>query len=214
MPTRILIFEDNSDVREGYAYLVKTNPAYELAGTYINCDNIVSIVKSSNPDVILMDIEMPGTNGIEGVQRIRQFNANIKILMLTVFEDNKNVFEAIKAGASGYLLKKTAPAKIFDAIEDVLAGGAPMTPAIAAMVMDMLSKGYMPKAEDRPGFNLTKREKEILHMLVNGYSYKVIAGDLNITPNTIKTHIKHIYEKLQVQTRTDLITRTLRDGIV
>jgi DNA-binding NarL/FixJ family response regulator len=213
MPTRVIIFEDNNDIREGYSFLIKTNPSYELVGTYINCDNIVSIVKNAQPDVVLMDIEMPGTNGIVGVQRIRQFNSDIKILMLTVFEDNKNVFEAIKAGASGYLLKKTAPAKIFDAIEDVLGGGAPMTPGIATMVLEMLAKGYAPKAAHTEEFNLTKREKEILNLLVNGYSYKIIASDLNITPNTIKTHIKHIYEKLQVQTRTDLITRTLRDGI-
>jgi DNA-binding NarL/FixJ family response regulator len=134
--------------------------------------------------------------------------------MLTVFDDNKNVFEAIKAGASGYLLKKTAPSKIFDAIEDVLTGGAPMTAGIAAMVMQMLAKGYAPENKKTDDNNLTKREKEILTMLVNGYSYKVIAADLFITTHTIKTHIKHIYEKLQVQTRTDLITRTLRDGIV
>src|SRR5689334_15279450 len=114
MKKKIVIFEDNNDVREGYAYLLKSNPSYELVGSYINCDNIVSIMKTSEPDIVLMDIEMPGTNGIEGVRRIRQFNTNVKIIMLTVFEDNKSVFEAIKAGASGYLLKKTSPSKIFD----------------------------------------------------------------------------------------------------
>ena len=214
MPKRVIIFEDNNDIRDGYSYLIKTNPDYELAGAYINCDNIVSIVKAANPDVLLMDIEMPGTNGIEGVKRIRQFNTDVKILMLTVFEDNKNVFEAIKAGASGYLLKKTGPSKIFDAIEDVLNGGAPLTAAIASMVMNMLAKGYVPKKETGNATNLTKREKEILSMLVNGYSYKLVAAELFITVHTVKTHIKHIYEKLQVQTRTDLVTRTLKDGIV
>jgi DNA-binding NarL/FixJ family response regulator len=214
MPVRVVIFEDNKDIREGYSYLIKTNPEYELAGAFINCDDIENIAARLKADVLLMDIEMPGTNGIEGVKRIRKTNSEIKIIMLTVFDDNKNVFEAIKAGASGYLLKKTAPSKIFDAIEDVLTGGAPMTAGIAAMVMQMLAKGYAPENKKTDDNNLTKREKEILTMLVNGYSYKVIAADLFITTHTIKTHIKHIYEKLQVQTRTDLITRTLRDGIV
>jgi DNA-binding NarL/FixJ family response regulator len=214
MAVRVAIFEDNKDIREGYSYLIKTNPEYELAGAYINCDNIISVVKESNPDILLMDIEMPGTNGIEGVKRIRQINPEIKILMLTVFDDNKNVLEAIRAGASGYLLKKTTPSKIFDAIEDVMNGGAPMTPAIASMVMTMLAKRNTENAERKNDTNLTRREKEILSMLVNGYSYKLIASELFITPHTVKTHIRHIYEKLQVQTRTDLITRTLRDGIV
>lgn len=215
MKKKVIIFEDNNDIREGYSYLIKSNPEYELAGAYINCDNIVSIIKSASPDVLLMDIEMPGTNGIEGLKRIRQFNPDIKVIMLTVFEDNKNVFEAIKAGASGYLLKKTSPSKIFDAIEEVLNGGAPMTPGIAAMVMDMLAKGYpSEKTETVNATSLTKREKEILYMLVNGYSYKLIASELFITVHTVKTHISHIYEKLQVQTRTELITRTLKDKIV
>ena len=214
MPVRVVIFEDNKDIREGYSYLIKTNPEYELAGAFINCDDIENITTRLKADVLLMDIEMPGTNGIEGVKRIRKSNSDIKIIMLTVFDDNKNVFEAIKAGASGYLLKKTAPAKIFDAIEDVISGGAPMTAGIAAMVMQMLAKGYSPEHKKTEDGNLTKREKENLTMLVNGYSYKVIAADLFITAHTVKTHIKHIYEKLQVQTRTDLITRTLRDGIV
>ncbi len=215
MRKKVIIFEDNNDVREGYSWLIKSNPGYELSGAYINCDNIVSIIKSVNPDVLLMDIEMPGTNGIEGVKRIRQFNHEVKIIMLTVFDDNKNVFEAIKAGASGYLLKKTPPSRIFDAIEDVLNGGAPMTPGIAVMVMDMLAKSQLPPTTDHSAeHELTKREKEILSMLVNGYSYKVIAAELFITTHTVKTHIRHIYDKLQVQTRTQLITRTLKDNIV
>jgi DNA-binding NarL/FixJ family response regulator len=215
MKRKVIIFEDNNDVREGYSYLIKSNPEYELAGAYINCDNIVSILKTANPDVLLMDIEMPGTNGIEGIKRIRQINQDVRIIMLTVFDDNKNIFEAIKAGASGYLLKKTSPSKIFDAIEDVLNGGAPMTPGVAAMVMNMLAKGQPPeKAAVAVNNPLTRREKEILSRLVDGYSYKLIASELFITPHTIKTHIRHIYEKLQVQTRTELITRTLKDKIV
>ncbi len=215
MKKKVIIFEDNKDVREGYSWLIRTNPDYELSGAYINCDNIVSIIKSADPDVLLMDIEMPGTNGIEGVKRIRQINPEVKIIMLTVFDDNKNVFEAIKAGASGYLLKKTTPSGIFDAIADVLNGGAPMTPGIAVMVMDMLAKSQLPASGNNvSGNDLTKREREILSMLVNGYSYKVIAADLFITTHTVKTHIRLIYEKLQVQTRNQLITRTLKDKIV
>lgn len=158
-----------------------------------------------------MDIDMPDTNGIEGVGLIRNIDKETKIIMLTVFDDNKNVINAICAGASGYLLKKNCLHKLFDAIEEVLQGGAPMSANIARMVLDYIAAGGPVVTEQ---YDLTSREKEILALLVKGNSYKMIAASINISFETVKTHIRNIYDKLQVHNQSEAVAKAIKNRII
>jgi DNA-binding NarL/FixJ family response regulator len=168
-------------------------------------------VKKLQPHVILMDIDMPGITGIQAVQVIRYFDTDVHILMLTVFDTNEKIFEALCAGASGYLLKKTAPSKLVEAIQDVHTGGTPITPEIAKKVLSHFSKQPLRSKEH---YRLTDREKEILFCLTQGYSYKMIAAQLKISIDTVRFYIKQIYLKLQVNSAPEAIAKALREHIV
>ena len=207
MAIRILIFEDNDLLRESLSALIGLNSKFELAAAAANVKTAKDQVTASRPDVILMDIDMPEVTGIEAVRVIRKFNRTLPIIMLTVFDDSKNVFEAIRAGASGYLLKKHITERLFGAIEDVLTGGAPMSPSIARMVITSLQ----PSVKE---YNLTPREKEILNQLSKGNSYKMIASELNISIDTVRTHIKSVYEKLHVRSQTEAVSKAINEHIV
>ncbi len=159
-----------------------------------------------------MDIDLPGTNGIEAVKKIRGFNPGVYILMLTVFDDNKHVLDAICAGASGYLLKKYLPEKLIDAIHEVRHGGAPMSPGIARLVIAQLQQQTAPDNLNR--YQLTAREKEILSSLSEGNSYKLIAAQFDISIDTVRTHIKHIYDKLQVRSQTEAVSKAINERLV
>jgi DNA-binding NarL/FixJ family response regulator len=212
MKVRLLIYEDNVTLRDGLSQILSYSGDYELLGAFDNCSKVEEEVNTFHPDVILMDIEMPGTNGIEGIRRIRAINETVKIIVLTVFDDNKNVFDAICSGANGYLLKKAVPQKIFDAIQDVLNGGSPMSAAIATKVLSLLAN-----TQPKPGkddYSLTRREKEILQSLVKGNSYKMIAVEMLISQDTVKTHLKRIYEKLQVHSQTEAVVKAINERIV
>ena len=161
--------------------------------------------------LILLDIDMPGTNGLEGLKIIRSVNTDVKVLMLTVFDDNKNVFEAIRNGANGYILKKTPPAKLLEYISEAASGGAPMTASIATQVLKMFSQVNDPKGGD---YNLSDREKEVLHLLVEGYSYKMIASKMFIAIDTVRSHIKKIYEKLHVNSKSEAVAKAFKDRLV
>jgi len=154
---------------------------------------------------------MPGINGIEALKRIRQTGIDVKVLMLTVFDDDHNVFEAIKNGANGYLLKKTPPARLLEYIQDVCNGGAPMTSSIARQVLQMLSAPHKNKKEE---YNLSARETETLKFLVEGYSYKMIAAEMNIAIDTVRAHIKKVYEKLEVNSKGEAVAKAFKDNIV
>lgn len=194
--------------------LINGSDGFTLLAAYKNCANVVDEVEAWNPDVILMDIDMPGTNGIEGLQRIRAVNNEVKILMVTVFDDNKHVFEALKAGANGYVLKKTPPAKLLEYIQDAASGGAPMTSSIAAMVLKMFSQQPAPAKANPEDYNLSDREREVLQFLVNGYSYKMIAVEMFIAIDTVRSHIKKIYEKLHVNSKSEAVAKAFRNKIV
>jgi DNA-binding NarL/FixJ family response regulator len=208
MPVSVLIFEDNSLLRESISSLIKLKDNWQLKGAYENVLDVRSQLHEHKPDLILMDIDMPGMSGIEAVAQIRALNSQVPIIMLTVFDDNVHVLDAIRAGASGYLLKKHLSTKLFDSIEEVLAGGAPMSPSIARMVI-----ASMQKTTENP-YQLTPREKEILSLLSQGNSYKIIAAQSDISLDTVRTHIKKIYEKLQVHSQTEAVSKAINEGLV
>jgi len=212
MNTKVIIYEDNQVFRESLIRLLASNPSFEVVGEFQNCSNVEAEVRELQPDVALMDIQMPGVNGLKGLEIIRQFSKDIKVIMLTVFEDNQHIFEAICKGANGYLLKHSTPVQIFNAIDEVLKGGAPLTPSIASRVLLLLSDKKVATTDNN--YKLTAREKEILESLVEGNSYKMIASFFNISIETVKTHIKKVYEKLQVNSQTEAVSKAMKEKIV
>jgi DNA-binding NarL/FixJ family response regulator len=210
-PIEVLIYEDNNDMRDGLAQLISRTVGLKLSGAFADCMTTEAQVKKLQPDVILMDIDMPGITGIQAVQLIRHFDIDVQILILTVFDTNEKIFGALCAGASGYLLKKTSPFKIIEAIKDVHTGGTPMTPEIAKKVLSHFSKQSL-KSEDL--YNLTAREKDILFCLTQGYSYKMIASQLNLSIDTIRFYIKQTYLKLHVNAAPEAVSKALREHIV
>jgi len=211
MKTNVVIYEDNGDFREALVQLINTSGHFTCAGAFHNCNNVAAEIKLLKPQVVLMDIDMNGMTGIEAVRVIRGFDKDVKVIILTVFDDNKNVIDAICAGASGYLLKKYCFEKLFSSIAEVLDGGAPMSANIARMVMDHVAAGNFASAEK---FDLTAREKDILSDLVKGYSYKMIASSLHISFETVKSHIRNIYEKLHVHNQSEAVAKALKNRIV
>lgn len=212
MKSKVIVYEDNQVFRESLIRLLNSNPGYEVVGEFQNCTNIEAEVQTLKPDVVLMDIQMPGVNGLKGLEIIRTFSSGIKVIMLTVFEDNQHIFDAICKGANGYLLKHSTPAQIFNAIDEVLKGGAPLTPSIASRVLMLLSDKKTAPAGN--AYQLTPREKEILESLVEGNSYKMIASSLQISVETVKTHIKNIYEKLQVNSQTEAVSKAMKEKLI
>ncbi|WP_297335894.1 response regulator transcription factor [Algoriphagus sp.] len=208
---KLLIYEDNPQLREGLTMLIDGSEGYSVLAAFKNCSNVAQEIKIFRPDVVLMDIDMPGVNGLEGLKIIRQLDEQIKVLMLTVFDDHQNIFEALKSGANGYILKKTPPAKLLEYILEASTGGAPMTSSVAAQVLKMFSQ-IQPAVEN--DYNLTDREKEVLQWLVNGYSYKMIASEMFIAIDTVRSHIKKIYEKLHVNSKSEAVAKAFRDKLV
>jgi DNA-binding NarL/FixJ family response regulator len=208
MPIRIAIFEDNDKLRESLAYLINCTEGYEIIGHYNNCNEAAAIVKKTDPDVVLMDIDMPGYDGIKGVKIIKETKPETSIIMYTVFEDDEKLFQCLCAGANGYLLKKTPPAKLIDAIKEVLEGGAPMSPIIAKKVLNSFQQL---KPND---YQLTTREKEVLQLLNKGYSTKMIAAELHIAFDTANSHLKNIYHKLHVNCGKEAIAKAIKERIV
>lgn len=209
---RVTIFEDNSQLRDGLFNLIEASEGFLCAGAFANCSRVVENIEETKPDVILMDIEMPGINGIEAVRLVKQKFPEVKILMETIFEEDDKIFQSICNGAEGYILKNTPPTEILEAIKEIYEGGAPMTPAIALKVMRMFKENLSSDAKD--GFNLSAREKEILKFLVEGMSYKMIADACFISLETVRGHIKNIYEKLQVHSKSEAVAKAIKGRIV
>jgi DNA-binding NarL/FixJ family response regulator len=209
MPTKILIYDDNTDLREGICHLLRLREEYEVVGEFGDAKNVVKEVGFLKPDVILMDIEMPGITGVEAVKKIRTLDRNAQIIMLTVFDDQGHIFEALQSGANGYLLKRNASDRLVQSIEEVLSGGAPMSPSIARLI---ISEMQLRKPQEN--YQLSVREKEILKSLATGNSFKLIASDLQISLETVRTHIKKIYEKLQVHSQIEAVSKALNEKLV
>jgi two-component system nitrate/nitrite response regulator NarL len=213
-PTRLVIYEDNPDLRAGLSELLAHAPGLALVGAFGNCVQAADDVRRLTPDVVLMDIDMPGCSGIEGLRAVKATAPATNVLMLTVFEDNDRVFDAICAGADGYLLKKTPPARLLEAIGEVRAGGAPMTPAVARQVLRLFPRPAPVRAAPTESLaHLSAREQEVLSLLVKGYSYKMIAADRGISIDTVRSHIKKIYEKLHVRSMTEAVSKAMREGL-
>jgi len=209
----VTIFEDNKDLREGMQQILNASPGFSCAAAYANCNNLIKRLQESKPDVVLMDIQMPGMSGIEAAAVIRQEFPVLPVLMQTVFEDDAKVFASICAGANGYILKSTPPVKLLEAIKEVAEGGSPMTPSVAAKVLKMF-KDQNPKTDSVENINLSEREKEILALLVDGLSYKLIADRLFISYETVHSHVKKIYQKLHVNSVNEAISKALRKRLV
>jgi DNA-binding NarL/FixJ family response regulator len=203
---KVIIFDDNDSLRDSVAMLLQESEDFTLAGAYSHCLDVLANIRDTKPDVVIMDIDMPGMNGIEGVKLIRKNFPTVQILMLTVFGDDETVFAAIKAGAGGYILKNTEPQNLLHAISEVYNGGAPMTPGIARKVLHQF-QNILP--EEKTDYHLSMREKEVLGLLVEGLSYKMIAGKLNITYDTVRAHMKKIYEKLHVASMTEAVAKAI-----
>lgn len=210
MKHRVQIYEDNDRLRESLANMLSFADNFEISGSFANCEDVENQVKTLSPDIILMDIDMPGVNGIQAVQKIRTFNSQVQILMITIFDDNSHVFDAICFGANGYLLKKNIATKLISAMDECLAGGAPMSPSIARMVVAKLQGQQSPKTD----YALTERETSTLRSLSQGNSFKMISNDLGISIDTVRTHIKRIYEKLHVHSQTEAVIKAIRENIV
>lgn len=206
----VAIVEDHDDFREGLFHIIQNTEGFKCAGAFSSVED--ALRKLPDADVWLMDIGLPGKSGVDGVRAIKQKKSQTRVIMLTVFEDDQHLFEAIVAGADGYLLKKTPPARILQAIEEAAAGGMPMTPRIARQTVELF-KHYIPPANTHD-FALTAREKEILHLLIEGLNYNMIAERLFISLDTVRNHIRHIYEKLHVHSKSQAVAKALKQSIV
>jgi DNA-binding NarL/FixJ family response regulator len=211
-PLFVSIIEDNRFFRSGWEAIIRGNQDFSLVGSFGGCEEAFQSESLGESDLCLMDIGLPGISGIEGVRRMKQVYPEVAVIMCTVHDDDISIFESICAGAVGYLLKKTEPDDLLQALKDAAAGGSPMSPSIARrMILSFQTQAGQPVAEDD---NLTPREQHILQQMALGRSYGSIAEELEITVDGVRYHIRHIYEKLQVHTRSEAIARGLKDRLI
>ena len=208
---KVLVYDDNRGRLEGLELLINQSKGMTCIGTFENCSNVVEEVGRLQPDVVLMDIDMPVVNGIDGLKLIRQNAPDTMVIMQTVFEEEEKIFEAIRSGAHGYFLKKTPPKKLIEGIRDVRDGGAPMTASVARKVLEVFQ--HQP-VKGGNNFELTDREFEILSHLVKGLSYKMIADKASISWHTVNSHCKKIYEKLHVHSASEAVAKAIDQKIV
>ncbi len=209
---RIAVFDDHAERREALKLMLSLQNDMVCVGDYKDCSHLVEDFAIVQPDVVLMDIRMPGVDGIQGVKLVRSYYPDVFIIMQTVFEDDEHLFTCLQSGAHGYILKKTPNDKVIDAIRDVVTGGAPMTPTIARRVLQYF--GMKKGSDNKENFNLSTREVEILTHMVRGLSHKMIAAQLHISIFTVNNHIKNIYHKLQVHSVSEAVATAIQKNIV
>lgn len=215
MSIRIAIFDDNKSIRESITMLLKTVPEMEVAGSFSHVLDCVADVRNCRPDIILMDIEMPGMTGIEALKLIKAEFPEVQVLMQTVFEDDDRVFDSICAGASGYILKNQLNTRLIEAVRELQYGGSPMSPSIARKVLAKLQQiPQHVQSTPAPDYRLSPREKEVLACIVEGLSYKMIADRLSISYETVRSHVKKIYEKLHVASLTEAVAKAINQNII
>lgn len=213
MAIRVVVFEDNKKFRESLSVLIDGVPDFFLAGAFPDAEDVLGKIRESRPDVVLMDIELPGVDGIAALHTIKAKHPTLNVLMQTVYEDNERIFHAICNGASGYVLKSMPPAQLLEAIKDTYEGGAPMSSTIAKKVLQLLQNLHEP-SKPAEQFKLTPRENEILALMVKGLSYKMIAARCGISFETVRSHIKNIYEKLHVTTMTEAVAKAVKKNLI
>ena len=209
MPIKVAIVEDDAGIRASLATLIRRAPDLRLAGDYPDAETALKEIPHRPPDVVLMDINLPGMKGVECVRRLKAGMPAVQVLMLTVYEDSDSLFNSLKAGASGYLLKRTGFTRLLEAIHDVHAGGSPMTPQLARRVVQYFSRPLEDNSSS-PVARLTPGEREFLDQLANGYAYKEIADRMNISIDTVRSYVRAVYEKLHVHSRTEAVVKYLR----
>ena len=201
---RVSLYEDNEGLRKMLEAAIASDDRLQLAGSHNNCVDILRDIEVDQPNVVIMDIDMPGISGIEGVQLLKSKHTDIEVIMNTVFDDDDRIFNALQSGATGYLLKKSGLHELITAITEIVKGGSPMSPSIARKVLSMIAN---PAAASKQELDLTSRELEILDHLSQGMSYKMVAAQLHLSIDTIRSHIKKIYEKLHVHSATEAINK-------
>jgi len=211
MSVRVLLYDDNEALRQSMETLIREEKDMQVIAAMSNAETVETDIRELKPDVVLMDIDMPAVNGVSAVKRIRQVDAALPIIMLTVFDDNENIFNAVCAGASGYILKRCASEEIPGAIRNVLSGGAPMTGVVARKVLQMVPAARGPETED---VNLSQREVQILQLLARGFSYKMIAAEIKVSMDTVRFHIKNIYDKLHVHSAPEAVSKGLKGKLI
>lgn len=209
----VAIIEDNTNIREGLAALINGTNGYECVGSYGNCEDFLSELKSLVVDVTLMDIGLPGMNGIEGVKKAKEINPNLDILMLTVYKESNVVFEALCAGACGYLVKNTPPTRLLEAIKEVTEGGSPMSSQIARQVITVFQRENTNQLDPKDE-TLSEREKEVVNRLAEGDNYRQIAETLFLSVDTVRHHIRNIYKKLHVHSQSEAVAKAIRKGLI
>ena len=207
MQIKVAIVDDDEGIRTSLAALIRRAPTLKLAGDYPDAETALKEIPRHPPDVVLMDINLPGIKGVECVRQLKRTLPEVQFLMLTVYEDSDSLFNSLKAGASGYLLKRTASARLLEAIRDVHGGGSPMTPQLARRVVQFFSK---PAEGELSVSRLTPGEREFLDQLANGYAYKEIADRMKISIDTVRSYVRTVYEKLHVHSRTEAVVKYLR----
>jgi DNA-binding NarL/FixJ family response regulator len=207
----VAIIEDLREVREGLMALVNGTPGFRCSGGYRTVEDALRAIDRERPDVVLVDLGLPGMSGIEGIRILKERYPETPTVVLTVYDDEDEIFNALCAGASGYLLKNTPPARLLECLQEVVGGGAPMSPEVARRVVKLFREIRPPA---RASHNLTPQETELLKLLVEGHNYKTAAAELGITTNTVSFHLRNIYAKLQVHSKSEAVAKALRDRLV
>jgi len=208
---KVAIIEDEREIRECLALLVNGSEGYSCSGSYRSMEDALERIGQLLPDVVLSDIGLPGMSGIDGVRILKQRYPDLLVLMLTVYDDDERIFDAMCAGACGYLLKKTPPARLLESLREVAAGGAPMSPEVARRVIALFREIRPPERAD---YQLTPHETRLLKLFVEGHNYKTAAAELRVSVNTVNFHVRSIYDKLQVHSRSEAVAKALINRLV
>ena len=210
-PIKVAIIEDRREIREGLAMLISGTEGFRCTGAYRSMEEALDKIGFDMPDVVLNDIGLPGMSGIDGIKLLKERHPDLFILMLTVYDDDDRIFDAMCAGASGYLLKKTPPARLLESLKEAVAGGAPMSPEVARRVISLFREI---RPTERADYDLTPHESRLLKLFVDGHNYKTAAAELGVTVHTVSFHLRSIYDKLQVHSKSEAVAKAIQNRLV